>query len=65
MDPIEIANLSALGIQIFSQIYAGIQKANADALKPLSDILAAANTIDDDIISTAKAEIAKLTASKA
>lgn len=65
MDAIEIANLSALGIQIFSQIYAGIQQANANALKPLSDILAAANTIDDDIISTAKAEIAKLTASAA
>lgn len=65
MTPIEIANLSALGIQIFSQIYNGIQQANANALKPLSDILAAANTIDDDIISTAKAEIAKLTASPA
>ncbi len=61
MDPIEIANLSALGIQIFSQIYNGIQKANADALKPLADILYAANTIDDDIITTAKAEITKLT----
>jgi len=64
MTPIEIANLSALGIQIFSQIYNGIQQANVNALKPLLEILAAANTIDDDIISTAKAEIAKLTAPK-
>ena len=62
MDPVTIANLAALGIQIFSQIYNGIQKANADALKPLADILAAANTIDDDIISKAQAEIARLTA---
>lgn len=61
MDPVAIANLAALGIQIFSQIYAGIQKSNADALKPLADILAAANSIDDDIIATARAEIAKLT----
>ncbi len=61
MDPIAIANLAALGIQVFSQIYNGIQKANADALKPLADILLAANMIDDDIIATAKAEIAKLT----
>ena len=62
MDPVTIANLAALGIQIFSQIYNGIQKANADSLKPLADILAAANTIDDDIISKAQAEIARLTA---
>jgi hypothetical protein len=62
MDPVAIANLAALGIQIFSQIYSGIQKSHADALKPLADILLAANNIDDDIIATAKAEIAKLTA---
>ena len=62
MDPIQIANLAALGIQIFSQIYNGIQQANANQLKPLADILAAANTIDDDVIAKAQAEIAKLTA---
>jgi len=62
MDPITIANLSALGIQVFSQIYAQIQQANANSLKPLADILAAANKIDDDVIATAQAEIAKLTA---
>ena len=62
MDPIAIANLAALGIQVFSQIYNGIQKSNADALKPLADILAAANTIDDAGIAAAQAEIAKLTA---
>lgn len=61
MDPIQIANLAALGIQVFSQIYNGIQQANQNSLKPLSDILSAANTIDDNIIETAKAEIAKLT----
>lgn len=60
MDPITIANLAALGIQIFGQIYNGIQKANADQLKPLSEILAAADTIDDDIIQKAQTEIAKL-----
>ncbi len=64
MDPVQIANLAALGIQIFSQIYNGIQKANADQLKPLSEILAAADTIDDDVIAKAKAEIAKLTVAK-
>jgi len=63
MDPVAIANLAALGIQIFSQIYNGIQQANQDALKPLADILAAANNIDDAGIAAAKAEIAKLTAS--
>ena len=62
MDPITIANLAALGIQIFAQIYNGIQQANANALKPLADILAAANTVDDDIIAKARAEISKLTA---
>lgn len=61
MDPVAIANLAALGIQIFSQIYSGIQQANANALKPLADILAAANTLDDTVIATAQAEIAKLT----
>jgi hypothetical protein len=65
MDPVAIANLAALGIQIFSQIYNGIQKANADSLKPLADILAAANTIDDSVIAQAQAEIAKLTAQAA
>ena len=63
MDPIQIANLAALGIQVFSQIYNGIQQANADKLKPLADILAQANTVDDSVIATAQAEIAKLTAS--
>jgi len=61
LDPITLANLAALGIQIFAKIYDGIQKANADALKPLADILTAANHIDDDVIASAKAEIAKLT----
>lgn len=64
MDPVQIANLAALGIQIFSQIYNGIQQANADQLKPLAEILAAADTIDDDIVAKAQAEIAKLTAQK-
>lgn len=63
MDPIEIANLAALGIQIFSKIYDGIQKANADSLKPLAEILADANAIDDAGIAKSDAEIAKLTAS--
>ena len=65
MDPVAIANLAALGIQIFSQIYNGIQKANANALKPLADILAAANAVDANITATAQAEIAKLTAPSA
>ena len=65
MDPIAIANLAALGIQVFSQIYNQIQQANANSLKPLADILAAANKIDDDVIATAQAEIAKLTAAPA
>ena len=60
MDPIAIANLAALGIQIFGKIYDGIQQANADALKPLADILAAANSIDDAGIAAAQAEINKL-----
>jgi len=65
MDPAAIANLAALGIQIFSQIYNGIQQANANALKPLADILAAANAVDANITATAQAEIAKLTAPSA
>lgn len=64
MDPVTIANLAALGIQVFSKIYAGIQQSHADALKPLADILAAADTIDDSVIATAQAEIAKLTNQK-
>lgn len=62
MDPVTIAQLAALGIQIFSKIYSGIQQSNADALKPLEDILAAANAIDDAGIAAAQAEIARLTA---
>ena len=60
MSPEAIAQLAALGIQIFGQIYNGIQQANADKLKPLADILAAANQIDDAGIAAAQAEIAKL-----
>jgi hypothetical protein len=60
LDPIEIAQLAALGINVFSRIYDAIQKANADKVKPLTDILSAANNIDDAGIATAKAEIAKL-----
>ena len=62
MDPVTIAQLAALGINIFSQIYNGVQKANADAIKPLADILAAANSIDDAGIALADSEIAKLIA---
>lgn len=62
MDPVAIANLAALGIQVFSKVYEGIQQSNQDALKPLADILAAANAIDDAGIAAAQAEIAKLIA---
>ena len=60
MDPVAIANLAALGVQIFTQIYNGMQQANADKVKPLADILAAANAIDDAGIAAAQAEIARL-----
>ena len=61
MDPIAIANLAAEGIAALVQIYNGIQKANADKVKPLADILAAANAIDDAGIALAEAEKAKIT----
>ena len=61
MDPITIANLALTGIQTLAQIYNGIQKANADALKPLADQLSAINAMDDAGIAAANAEIAKLT----
>jgi hypothetical protein len=61
MDPVTEANLAAIGIQIFAQIYNSIQQAHQNQLKPLADILAAANTIDDNVIAAAQAEIAKLT----
>lgn len=60
MDPVAIAQLAALGIQIFAKIYDGIQKSNADVGKPLADILAAANNIDDEGIALAQAEINKM-----
>jgi len=61
LDPVAIAQLAALGIQIFGQIYSGIQASHADELKPLSDILTAATAVDTSVIASAQAEIAKLT----
>ena len=62
MDPVTLANLIALGLQIGMKAYEEIQQANADSIKPLADILDAANKIDDSVIAAAQAEIAKLTA---
>lgn len=59
MDPIALANLLAILIPLGTKIYTGIQAANADKLKPLADILAAADANWDSITAAANAEIAK------
>ena len=59
MDPVTLANLLALLIPLGTNIYAQIQQANQDQLKPLADILAAADKNWDAVIAAAQAEINK------
>jgi hypothetical protein len=59
MDPVTLANLLALLIPLGTNIYTQIQQANQDQLKPLADILAAADKNWDAVIAAAQAEIAK------
>jgi hypothetical protein len=54
-----LANLLALLIPLGTNIYTQIQQANQDQLKPLADILAAADKNWDAVIAAAQAEIAK------
>ena len=61
MDPIQIAQLVATSISSLIQIYKSLEQSQADKIKPLVDIIAAANAIDDAGIAAAEAEIAKLT----
>ena len=59
MDPITLANLLAQLIPLGMNIYSQIQQANANQLKPLADVIAAADANFDEILKAAQAELAK------
>lgn len=59
MDPVVLANLLSVLIPLGMKVYTGIQQANQDQLKPLQDILDAADKNWDAVIAAANAEIAK------
>jgi len=61
MDPIALANLLAILVPLGAKVYIAIQQANQDQLKPLADVIAAADANWDDVIVNAQAEIAKFT----
>ncbi len=57
MDPVLLANLLAQLLPLGVQVYREIQQANADQLKPIEDILTAADTNWDAVTATAQAEL--------
>jgi hypothetical protein len=59
MDPVTIANLLAQLLPLGIKLYQEIQQANQDKLKPLAEILAAADSNWDAVATAAQAEIAK------
>ena len=59
MDPVALANLLSLLLPLGMKVYTGIQQANADKLKPIEDILAAADVNWDAVITAAQGELAK------
>ena len=59
MNPIALANLLSILIPLGAKVYGQIQQANADQLKPLADVLAAADTNWDSVITAAQEESAK------
>ena len=61
MDPVTLANLLAQLIPLGINAYTQIQQANADQLKPIEDVLAAADANWDAIAKAAQAELAKTT----
>jgi hypothetical protein len=58
MDPVVLAQLLAQLIPLGMQVYTQIQQANAGALKPLSDVLAAADADWDAVAAAAAAQLA-------
>lgn len=60
MDPVALANLLSLLLPLGMKVYTGIQQAHTDKLKPIEDILAAADANWNDVIAAAQAELAKL-----
>jgi hypothetical protein len=58
MDPVTLANLLAQLIPLGINIYSQIQQANADQLKPIEQILAAADKNWDAIAKAAQEQIA-------
>ena len=64
MDPVAIANLLSLLLPLGVKLYTEIQQANADQLKPIEDILAAADGNWDAVTAAAQAELAKATPPK-
>lgn len=59
MDPVTLANLLSILIPLGMKVYTEIQQANADQLKPLAEILAAADANWDAVAAAAKAQISK------
>jgi hypothetical protein len=60
MDPIAIANLLSLLLPLGVKLYTEIQQANADQLKPIDEILAAADANYDEVAAKAQAELDKI-----
>jgi hypothetical protein len=59
MDPVTLANLLAQLLPLGIKLYEEIQQANQDKLKPLAEILTAADSNWDAVATAAQAEIAK------
>jgi transcriptional regulator len=59
MDTIAIANLLSVLLPLGVKLYTEIQEANADQLKPIAEILAAADANWDAVAKAAHDEIAK------
>jgi hypothetical protein len=65
MDPIAIANLLSLLLPLGMKLYDEIQQANTNQLKPLQEILSAADANFDAVIAEAQAELSKVTSTVA
>lgn len=59
MDAVTLANLLSIVLPLGIKVYDAIQQANSDKLKPITDILAAADKNWDAVIASANAEINK------
>jgi hypothetical protein len=61
MDPVTLANLLAQLIPLGINVYTQIQQANSDKLKPIEEILSAADSNWDAITKSAQVQISAAT----